>query len=184
MKIAWGVTGSGDKLIETYEVMKALKKKHGNKLIIEVFLSKAGEKVAKFYRLSDELERFDKHWVEKDANTPFLSGRLQLNEFDILLVAPATSNTVAKIAVGISDSLISNSAIQAIKGFIPVYIMPVDYHEGTITTTIPDGRKIKLRVRKEDADNVRTLEDMEGIIPFEEPGEIPSIIERILNTSE
>ena len=184
MKLAWGVTGSGDKFKETIQVMKELKGRYGDCLSIEVFLSKAGQLVARYYKAAELLETgFDRLWVEKDSNTPFLPGRLQLGEFDLLLIAPATSNTVAKIAVGISDTLLTNSAVQAIKGFTPVYIMPVDYHEGETTTILPNGRSLRLRVRKEDADNVRKLEAMEGIHPFERPGDIPGIVERFMKQS-
>ena len=184
MKLAWGVTGSGDKFKETIQVMKELKDRYGDSLSVEVFLSKAGQLVARYYKATELLETgFDRLWVETDSNTPFLPGRLQLGEFDLLLIAPATSNTVAKIAVGISDTLLTNSAIQAIKGFIPVYIMPVDYHEGETTTTLPNGRSLRLRVRKEDVDNVRKLKSMDGIHPFERPEDIPRIVERFMKQS-
>jgi len=177
LKVAWCVTGCGDKLKETVEVMRGLKEMHGEDLKVEVFMSKAGALVAKYYKVSETLQGcFDRHWVEVDANTPFVAGRLQLGEFDAVLVAPASSNTVAKIAHGISDTLVTNAAIQALKGFIPVYVLPVDYHEGTTTTTLPNGRTLKLRVRKEDADNVRKLEAMEGVRTLESPGEIPGVL--------
>jgi len=38
----------------------------------------------------------------------------------------ATSNTVSKIAYGIADSLVTNAVAQAVKGGVPVYIVPVD----------------------------------------------------------
>lgn len=175
MKIAWGITGSGDKFVETIEVMKKLK--HGKDSTIEVFLSKAGFLVSKYYKIYHDLESyFDKVWIEKDANTPFLAARLQLQEFDLLLVAPATSNTVAKVAVGISDTLLTNAIIQGIKGYIKVYIMPTDYREGHTSTILPNGKTMKLRVRKEDAANVRKLEKMEGINVFESPRQIESIL--------
>lgn len=176
MKIAWGLTGSGDKFRETYTVMRMLKDQYGDELVIHVYLSKAAELVAKYYKLTKELEGFDKHYVEKDPNTPFLSGMLQTKRYDFLLIAPATSNTVAKIAVGVSDTLITNAAVMGIKGFIDVYIMPVDFREGVVTTTLPSGEKLQLRVRKEDADNVRKIEEMEGFHVFENPDEIPEII--------
>ncbi|OGD52757.1 hypothetical protein A3K81_06650 [Candidatus Bathyarchaeota archaeon RBG_13_60_20] len=177
MKVAWCVTGCGDKLKETIEVMRGLKERHGESLEVEVFMSKAGAQVAKYYKVSEMLQvSFDRHWVEVDANTPFVAGRLQLGEFDAVLVAPATSNTVAKIAHGISDTLVTNAAIQALKGFVPVYVMPVDYHEGTTMTTLPNGRALKLRVRKEDADNVRKLEAMEGVRTLQSPEEIPGLL--------
>ncbi len=34
--------------------------------------------------------------IEIDANTQFLAGQLQVGRYDFLLIAPATSNTVAK----------------------------------------------------------------------------------------
>jgi len=177
MRLAWGLTGSGDKFRETYEVMKRIKEEHGESVKIDLYLSKAAEQVAKFYRLSEELkDGFDKYYVERDANTPFISGMLQTGKYDLLLIAPVTGNTVAKIAVGIADTLISNAAIQAVKGFVPVHLMPVDFREGVITTTLPNGDTLKLRVRKEDADNVRKLEKMEGFHVFEDPQDIPSII--------
>ena len=177
MKIAWGLTGSGDKFRETYEVMKELKNQYGDTLKVHVYLSKAAETVAKYYRLTEELKGFDKHYVEQGPNTPFLSGMLQTGRYDLLLIAPATSNTVAKIVVGISDTLITNAAVQGVKGFVEVYIMPVDFSEGVIETIIPSGKTIKLRVRKEDADNVRRLEKMEGFHVFENPETISEIIE-------
>jgi archaeoflavoprotein AfpA len=180
MRIVWGLTGSGDKFKETYAVMKELKAQHGEDLKIDVYLSKAAEQVSKYYRLNEELKEFDAFHVEKDANTPFISGRLQTGKYDLLIIAPVTSNTVAKLAVGIADTLITNAAIQAVKGFVPVYLMPVDFRAGKITTTIPDGSEITIRVRKEDADNVRKIEKMDGFHVFENPEEIKHLLEKIM----
>jgi archaeoflavoprotein AfpA len=178
MRIAWGLTGSGDKFRETYENMKRLKDEHGEGLKIDVYLSKAADLVSKYYKLKDELKNeFDKFYVEKDPNTPFISGMLQTGRYDLLVIAPVTSNTVAKLAVGISDTLITNAALQGVKGFVPVYLMPVDFREGTVTTIIPSGKQLTLQVRKEDADNVRKLEKMDGFHVFENPEEIRKILE-------
>jgi archaeoflavoprotein AfpA len=179
VRIAWGITGSGDKFRETYEAMKELNEIHDVK--IDVYLSKAGELVSKYYKLLEELNtEFSACYVEKDANTPFISGMLQMRKYDVLLIAPVTSNTVAKIAVGIADNLLSNAAIQGVKGFVPVYLMPVDFKEGEVTTIIPSGKTIKLRVRKEDADNVRKIEKMEGFTVFENPEEIKPLLEKMM----
>jgi len=183
VKLAWCVTGSGDKIKETIQVMVDLKEEYGESLKVEVFTSKAGAQVAKYYKVADRLQgSFDRHWTEVDANTPFISGRLQLGEFDLVLVAPATSNTVAKITHGISDTLVTNAAIQAVKGFIPVCVMPVDYEEGTTITLLPNGRRLKLRVRKEDAENARRIGAMEGFQIIKSPEEIPGVIARFMHT--
>ena len=103
-----------------------------------------------------------------------------MGDFKFLIVAPATSNTVAKIAHGIADTLLTSSTIQALKADVPVYIMPCDFHEGKTTTTLPDGRELKLRVRKEDEANVRILETIEGLKVFEKPDEIENIFKKEL----
>jgi archaeoflavoprotein AfpA len=178
-KIAWGVTGSGDKLPETLEVMKRIKAMYKDNVEMQVYLSKAAELVLKYYKLADDLRfNFDRIWAEVNANSPFLAGQLQLRTFEFLLIAPATSNTVAKISTGIADSLLSNSAIMALKAFAPVYIMPSDYREGIAVTKLPGGRKMKLRVRKEDADNTAKLAKMDGLFVLEKPENIYRVFEK------
>ena len=184
-KVAWGITGCGDKLRETFEIMRGLKGEYADRLQIEVFLSKAGEQVAKYYRLLDDLKQhFERVWIEKNSNSPFLAGRLQLGEFEFLLIAPSSSNTVAKLSIGISDTMLTNGAIQALKALVPVYVMPVDYREGTTVTKLPDGRDLKLRVRKEDVENVEKLEAMDGISTFESPEDILGIFRKYFGHEE
>jgi archaeoflavoprotein AfpA len=184
-KVAWGITGSGDRLPETIGIMKELEEQYQNKVDVRVYLSKAGEQVVKWYRLYDRLKQsFEKIWVELNANSPFLAGDLELGKFEFLLIAPATSNTVAKIAVGITDTLLCNSAIMALKAFVPVYAMPSDYKEGTVVTTLPNGKALKLRVRKEDAENTRKLSRMENVFLLEKPEEIREIFKKHFSLTE
>jgi archaeoflavoprotein AfpA len=178
-KIAWGITGSGDRIVETVEVMKEIQKAYEDVLDVRVFVSKAGEQVIKYYKLFNDLEKnFDKVWVEINANSPFLAGQLQVRRYEFLLLAPTTSNTVAKISLGLADTLLSNAAIMAQKAFVPTYIMPCDYKPGIITTILPDGSEMKLRIRKEDAEHVERLRRMEDITVIETPKEIPAIFEK------
>jgi archaeoflavoprotein AfpA len=178
-KNAWGITGSGDRIVETVEIMKDLQLQYQDSVDIRVFVSKAGDQVIKYYKLFNDLEKnFDKVWVEVNANAPFLAGQLQVKRYEFLLLAPTTSNTVAKIALGLADSLLSNAAIMAQKAFVPSYIMPCDYKEGILTTRLPDGSEMRLRIRKEDAQNVDKLRRMEDVFVLEAPQEIPSIFEK------
>jgi archaeoflavoprotein AfpA len=178
-KIAWGITGSGDRLVETVEIMKEAKKKYQDDVDIVVYLSKAGHKVVKYYKLVDDLkENFDKISVEIDANSPFLAGQLQTGKFEFLLIAPATSNTVAKISMGIADTLLSNAAVMGLKAFVPVYIMPSDYKEGIIDTKLPNGRDLRLRIRKEDVEHVKKLAGMDDVLILEQPEEIHRIFKK------
>jgi len=178
-KVAWGITGSGDRIVETVEVMKDLQKQYNDKIDIRVFVSKAGEQVIKYYKLFNDLEKnFDKVWVEINSNSPFLAGQLQVKRYEFLIIAPATSNTVAKISLGLADSLLANAAIMSQKAFVPTYIMPCDYKPGILTTILPDGSEMKLRIRKEDADHVQKLRMMEDVFVVETPQEIPAVFEK------
>jgi archaeoflavoprotein AfpA len=169
-KVAWGITGGGDKIAEILDVMKDLKKQSEDVVEIEVFLSKAADTVLKFYRLEDELKRsFPKVQLEINSNLPFLAAWMQMRKYEFLLIAPASSNTVAKIANGIGDTLLTNAAIMSLKAFVPVYILPTDYRESTVYTKLPNGKEMKLRVRKEEADQVRKLEAMEDVHVLESP---------------
>lgn len=178
-RVAWGITGSGDRLVETIEIMKKIKEQYKNDVNIIVYLSKAGDKVVKYYRQADYLkENFDKIRVEIDANTPFLAGQLQMGKFEFLLIAPATSNTVAKISTGMADTLLCNAAIMGLKGFVPVYIMPSDYKEGIVVTKLPNGRDFRLRIRKEDVEHVKKLAAMEDVFIVEKPGKIRQVFKK------
>lgn len=177
MKVAWGITGSGDRLRETVELMLKIKEKYPE-VEIRVYLSKAGQQVVLYYKLLEILKKNFKLWTEVNANVPFLAGMLQTGVFEFLLIAPATSNTVAKISMGIADTLIANSAIMALKAFVPVYIMPSDYREGIVETELPDGRKMRLRIRKEDVEHVERLSRMDGVFILEKPEDIIVVFEK------
>ena len=178
-RIAWGITGSGEKILETVEVMRKMKEMYIDQFDIWVYISKAGDQVLKYYNLSNTLETvFDKTWTEINANAPFLAGQIQLKKFKFLLIAPTTSNTVAKISLRIADTLLTNAAIMGQKTSTPIYIMPTDFREGIVTTKLPNGNALDIKVTKEDADHVRNLEDMDNTYVFENPEEIPGIFEK------
>jgi archaeoflavoprotein AfpA len=176
--VAWGITGSGHRLAETVEALKTLQRCHRKRVDIAVYLSKAGYQVAKYYKLTETLtDAFGRIRVEQDSNTPFLAGALQLGKFDLFLIAPATSNTVAKIALGIADSLLTNSAVMALKAFVPVYIMPSDYEAGVTVTKLPDGRDLRLRIRREDVAHVKQLARMDGVFVLEDLEELAQVFQ-------
>jgi archaeoflavoprotein AfpA len=178
-KVAWGITGSGDRLRETFEVMKKVNEDFEDLVDIRVYVSKAGDQVLKYYKLSNDIvEIFDKVWVETNANAPFLAGQLQMGKFEFLLIAPATSNTVAKIAMGLADSLLSNAAVMGLKAYVPLYIMPSDYEIGTVTTKLPNGRDLKLRIRPEDVEHVRKLTKMDDVHVLEKPEDVYQVFKK------
>ena len=146
---------------------------------IQVFLSKAGEQVLKYYRLEEDLRSsFDKVRVEINSNAPFLAAWMQMGKYDFLLIAPSTSNTVAKIVNSIGDTMLTNAAIMSLKAFVPVYIAPTDCEKGTVFTKLPNGKEMKLRVRKEEAEHVKKLELMEDVHVIKDLHKIRQIFQK------
>lgn len=181
-RVAWGITGSGDRLVETIGTMKQINKQCQNDVRITIYLSKAGNQVLNFYGLAKDLkEHFDKIRVEANSNVPTLAVQLQSGKIEFLLIAPTTANTVAKIATGIADSLLSNATIMALKSYVPVYILPCDYREGVTATQLPDGTEMKIRVRKEDVENTKKLSTMDGLFLLEKPEEIYHVFQKHFN---
>jgi len=174
-QIAWGITGSGDKIRESVTLMKELAEKYN--LEVHVYISREGEVVLKYYKLLKEVKgHFSRVSVEKGPNAPFLTAKLQLGTYSLFLITPATANTVAKIAYGIADSLITNSVAQAMKVDVPVCIYPVDQKEGELLTKLPNGSDLKLRIREVDVENVERLREMEGITVLSRVEEIEDAI--------
>jgi archaeoflavoprotein AfpA len=174
-RIVWGITGSGDLISEVFSVMDELAQE--KELEITAVLSKAAVTVLNWYKLKDKLPSIArKVFIEEDANTPFIVGPLQTGQFDCLLVAPATANTVAKVVNGIADTIITNAISQTNKTNINIYILPVDQKKGTTITTLPGGKKLELTMRDIDVENTNKLKDMKGITILTSTGEIKSII--------
>ncbi|ATZ60930.2 MAG: dihydromethanopterin reductase (acceptor) [Methanosarcinales archaeon Met12] len=139
MNIAWGITGAGHFLRESYEIFWTLAQEHQ----ITTFVSGAGEEVLRMYGLFDKMseisngEYLREIFLESRSGKSFpKAGRFLLGKYDALIISPATSNTVAKVVHGISDSLITNAVTQTVKGGTPVYIVPVDI-SGTLMSEMP-----------------------------------------------
>jgi len=181
MKIAWGITGSGDFMSEIVKSMRQITKENEG-IQVYVFMSRAAQQVLRLYGLTKDLENVsNKIFLEIDANRtePFyyLPGALQVGKFKLFLICPATANTVAKIVNGIADSLITNAAAQAAKANVPIYIYPVDSAEDNLTTTLPDGSKLQLTMRKIDIENARRLSTMENFNVFTNIAVLKEIID-------
>ena len=155
--------------------MRKLNEEDGVKLY--VIVSKAGEQMLRRYSLWESIESsFRKVSREVNANVPFVAGPLQAGYYDILVVAPLTANSTAKIAYGIADTLITNAVAQTLKGNTPVLLYPVDQVKGKIETVAPDGIRYTIQTRDIDLQNVETLRKMRGVEIIADFNEIVSII--------
>ena len=178
IRIAWGITGAGDYLADSLEIMRRVSEDEN--MEVTVLVSKNAQIVIKWYRLWGEIKSsFEKVKIERGPNQPFIAGPLQVGYYRLFYVSPATANTTAKIVSGIADTLITNCVSQAIKGGTPVYIYPVDQDPGSIETEIPGGRTISIRTRNVDLDNSRRLGEMEGITVLKRPGDIEPILKSL-----
>jgi len=180
-RIVWGITGSGDHILEIVQSMKQLEEDPSHR--VTVIVSKAGEQMLRLYGLWDELKKsFRKVMKETNSNVPFIAGPLQIGKYDVLVVAPLTANSTAKIVHGIADTLVSNSVAQTLKGNTPVVLYPVDQFDEEIEALGPKGEVFTIRPRKVDLENVQRLREMERVIVLESPLGIPSQIESILKS--
>ncbi|UCE09903.1 MAG: archaeoflavoprotein AfpA [Candidatus Thorarchaeota archaeon] len=161
-RVCWGITGSGDHIEETLDAMITLQKETDAR--VDVIVSKAAEQVLRWYKIWDRLiEAFSKVKKETNANVPFVAGPLQLGRYDILIVAPLTANSTAKIAYGIADTLVTNAVAQTLKGNTPVLLFPVDQVPGEIDTVAHDGTSFSIKTRQIDLENAQRVREMLGV---------------------
>jgi len=171
----FGMTGTGFMLPESIDLMKELQDNYN--VDITVILSKEGAAVVKWYKMWLALTEVVKRVkVEKTPNIPFYAGPLQLGKYDMFLVCPVSSNSVAKIVHGIADTLITNCIAQAIKGGMKVHLFPSDQDLEPIVTSRPDGSPLVLKIRDIEIENIRRLKQMEGIVVIPEFSKIKDII--------
>jgi flavoprotein len=147
-RFAWAVTGSGHLLDEALAVAARLPG-------VDLFLSAAAEEVLPMYghRLEALRGRFRIFRDRTASAVPV--GTLYAEHYHTLVVAPATSNTVAKCALGISDSLPTNMFAQAGKLGIPGIVFACDTEPVVVTRAPHDW--VTLRPRAIELENVERL---------------------------
>jgi archaeoflavoprotein AfpA len=178
-KLIWGITGSGDFIKEIVDLILEIQNDFGIK--VTVILSQNGELVLKFYKILNKLiETVEDVKTEKGPNNPFLVGKMQTGYYDYIVISPVSGNTVAKIAYGIADSLISNGVAQALKGGQKVYLFPTDQERADTTTILPSGKSLVLKHRKIDLENIEKLRNMEDVIILKNYHEIYEIIKNAI----
>jgi len=153
-RIAWGVAGAGHFLPEVSHLLEEIQD-------LDLFISRAAEEVIKSYRLQSILAS-DVHRVFYDrvASAPEVN-KLYLGYYRAVVIAPATSNSVAKFVYGISDSLLSNLFAHAGKARVPILVVPTDVAP-EMASEAPGGT-VQVYPRRIDRENIDRLEDFEGV---------------------
>lgn len=163
-RIAWAITGAG----HTLSVCADRLLPYPN---LDIFLSRAAEEVVRMYGLANRLQAPNlRVYKETRASSPLVV-RLFSGAYHVLIIAPATSNTVAKFACGISDTLVTNLFAQAGKSQVPVIVFPTDLAP-EMDTTGPHGDSIKVYPRPIDLENTARLRTMPGVTVVESVEEI------------
>ena len=122
---------------------------------MDLFLSAAGEEVLAIYgiTLASLKTRFRVLRDKSASATPV--GTLYSDVYHSVVIAPATSNTVAKCALGLSDTLPTNMFAQAGKLGIPSVVFACDTEPVVVTRAPHDW--VTLRPRRIELDNVERL---------------------------
>jgi dihydromethanopterin reductase (acceptor) len=175
-RFAWCITGSGHFLQESIALAQRLP-------ALDLFVSAAAEEVLGIYGLPlEELRpRFGAGLrVMRDKTASAVPvGMLYDDVYHTVIVAPATSNTVAKCALGISDSLPTNMFAQAGKLGIPGLVFACDTEPVVVTKSPHDW--VTLRPRRIELANVQRLREIEFCQVVCSPAELEQALQTRLS---
>src|SRR5262247_61320 len=114
----WALTGSGHFFKECLAMIHALDE-------VDLFVSRAAAEVVRMYKQELKLPKSARIFRDTAASAPPV-GAFYYGVYHTLVVAPATSNTVAKCVAGISDTLVTNIFAQAGKCRVPAIVYACD----------------------------------------------------------
>jgi len=141
---------------------------------VDLFLSAAGEEVLEIYGSTlDSLRPRFRIFRDKTASGAPV-GELYQDAYHTVVVAPATSNTVAKCALGISDTLPTNMFAQAGKLSIPGIVFACDTEPVVITKAPHDW--VTLKPRRIELGNVERLRGIDFAQVVTSPAELEAAL--------
>lgn len=168
-RLAWAITGSGHYIEECLDFLLTLDD-------VDLYISQAGEEVLKMYGIDlSGIRARMPVYRDKAASAPPV-GHFYKGHYHTFVMAPATSNTVAKCVLGIADSLVTNLYAQAGKCRVPSIVYPCDTAP-EMETTAPGG-KVMVYPRRVD------LEATEKLRSFEYTTVVDSADELIIKVNE
>jgi flavoprotein len=167
-RLAWAITGSGHYIKECLDFLLTLDN-------VDLYISQAGEEVLKMYGVDlADIRTAMPVYRDKAASAPPV-GHFYKGYYHTFVMAPVTSNTMAKCVLGIADSLVTNLYAQAGKCRVPSIVYPCDISP-EMETTAPSG-KVMVYPRRID------LEATEKLRGFEYTTVVESVDELIMAVS-
>ena len=148
---AWVLTGSGHFFNESIALINHLKN-------IDLFVSNAANEVLVMYKKKNDIPKNIKIYRDTTSSSVPV-GQFYRGIYHTVIMAPTSSNTVAKCVIGISDNLATNVFAQSGKCRIPCIFFPCDTAQ-ELKTRSPKGM-VDVYPRKIDLENVEKLKKFE-----------------------
>ena len=163
----WALTGSGHFFKECLSLMAGLEN-------LDVFVSKAAAEVMRMYKQEMILPPTTRIFKDTTASAAPV-GNFYYGVYHTLVMAPASSNTVAKCVFGISDNLATNVFAQAGKCRVPTIVFACDTAP-ELETEAPSGM-VKVYPRRIDLENTARLKTFEATTVVESMSEMTAAVE-------
>jgi len=164
----WALTGSGHFFTECLRMIGSLDD-------VDLFVSRAAAEVVRMYRQDLKLPKTARVFRDTTASAAPV-GFFYYGVYHTLILAPATSNTVAKCVFGISDTLVTNVFAQAGKCRVPVIVFACDTAP-ELETEAPKGT-VKVYPRGIDLKNTERLKSFESTLVVESLEELEAALTR------
>jgi flavoprotein len=164
----WALTGSGHFFKECLRMAGQLGE-------IDLFVSKAASEVMRMYRQEFKLPKTARVFRDTTASAAPV-GLFYYGVYHTLILAPATSNTVAKCVFGISDTLVTNVFAQAGKCRVPAIVFACDTAP-ELETEAPKGI-VKVYPREIDLKNTERLKSFESTEVVESLEQLETALDR------
>ncbi|MDT8406696.1 MAG: flavoprotein [Methylococcales bacterium] len=170
-RLAWAITGSGHYIEQCLELLLTLDN-------VDLYLSQAGEEVLKMYGIDlAELKQKLPVYRDKAKSAPPV-GLFYKGYYQAFIMAPTTSNTIAKCVLGIADSLVTNLYSQAGKCKVPSIVYPCDTAP-EILTTAPGGKKFWVYPRPVDLEATEQIKRFPYTEVVEDVAQLSAAVHRL-----
>jgi dihydromethanopterin reductase (acceptor) len=164
----WALTGSGHFFKECLTMIGDLDE-------VDLFVSKAAAEVVRMYKQELVLPKSARIFRDTTASAAPV-GLFYYGVYHTLVLAPATSNTVAKCVYGISDNLATNVFAQAGKCRVSSIVFACDTAP-ELETEAPKGM-VKVYPRRIDLDNTQRLKSFESTVVVETVDQLKQALAR------